>query len=155
MRASRLWGDALEDAEEAGDTPKGAEIQDAPEAPDTRDVKSAPDTAVTAAPHTALPVAEPAPRARRRGRTAALLGAAVVLGLVAGTCVGHLFPNEARQDDVRIAAYDEAKPYGAEQVRLAYLAAGDTFALIVQSRKGGAPAVPFQQTVTPQSRLLG
>ncbi|MFE7896277.1 hypothetical protein ACFU3E_01800 [Streptomyces sp. NPDC057424] len=35
-------------------------------------------------------VAEPGPRRRRRGRTAALIGAAVVLGLVAGTCAGYL-----------------------------------------------------------------
>ncbi|MDG9718703.1 hypothetical protein [Streptomyces sp. DH24] len=33
--------------------------------------------------------------------------------------------------------------------------AGDTLAVIVQSQKGTAPAVPFQQTVTLQSQLLG
>ncbi|MEY9992400.1 hypothetical protein ABIE67_004432 [Streptomyces sp. V4I8] len=52
-------------------------------------------------------------------------------------------------------AYVESKPYGAEQVRHAYLSAGDVIALIVQSRKGSARAVPFQQTVTLQSQLLG
>jgi hypothetical protein len=41
-----------------------------------------------------------------------------------------------------VAAYDEAKPYGAGHVRHAHLAAGDTLALIVQSRKCDAPAVP-------------
>ncbi len=52
-------------------------------------------------------------------------------------------------------AYAEAKPYGAQQVRQAYLTAGDVLALVVQSRKGEALAVPFQQTVTLQSQLLG
>lgn len=49
----------------------------------------------------------------------------------------------------------ESKPYGAEQVRQGYLRAGDVLAVIVQSRKGAARAVPFQQTVTLQSELLG
>ncbi|MFF3145190.1 hypothetical protein ACFVRU_26580, partial [Streptomyces sp. NPDC057927] len=65
------------------------------------------------------------------------------------------FPDRATVDDVIRHAYDEIKPYGAEQVRQAYLSAGDTLALIVQSRKGAAKAVPFQQTVVLQSQLLG
>ncbi|MFI1359112.1 hypothetical protein ACH4TV_36920 [Streptomyces sp. NPDC020898] len=65
--------------------------------------------------------------------------------------VDEEFPAQAAQ----AAVYAESKPYGAEQVRYAYLAAGDTFALIMQSRKGEALAVPFQQTVTLQSQLLG
>ncbi|MEU6546542.1 hypothetical protein [Streptomyces sp. NPDC046859] len=52
-------------------------------------------------------------------------------------------------------AYTESKPYGAEQVRQAYLAAGDVLAVIVQSRKGAAASVPFRQTVTLQGQLLG
>lgn len=64
------------------------------------------------------------------------------------------FPSEAEADDVRYAVYNEAKPYGAEQVRQAYLTAGDTLAVIVQSRKGTAAAVPFQQTVALQGQLL-
>ena len=52
-------------------------------------------------------------------------------------------------------AYTESKPYGAEQVRQAYLGAGDVLAVIVQSRKGTAASVPFHQTVTLQSQLLG
>ncbi|MFJ7077966.1 hypothetical protein [Streptomyces sp. NPDC098781] len=52
-------------------------------------------------------------------------------------------------------AYAEAKPYGAEQVRQAHLAAGDVLGVVIQSRKGTAKAVPFQQTVTLQSQLLG
>ncbi|MFI6964298.1 hypothetical protein [Streptomyces sp. NPDC050255] len=53
--------------------------------------------------------------------------------------------------------FAEAKPFGAAQVRQSYLAAGDTVALIVQSRKGsgGTPRVPFHQTVILQNQLLG
>jgi hypothetical protein len=65
------------------------------------------------------------------------------------------FPDDAVVDDVECVVYDEARPYGGEQVRHAYLAAGDTLALVVQSRKGAARAVPFQQTVTLQGQLLG
>ncbi|MGW6737786.1 hypothetical protein [Streptomyces sp. NPDC055013] len=65
------------------------------------------------------------------------------------------FPAEAGVGDVRHYAYTEAKPYGAEQVRQAYLVSGDVLGLVVQSRKGGAAAVPFQQTVVLQSQLLG
>jgi hypothetical protein len=65
------------------------------------------------------------------------------------------FPSEARSDDVLGTYYVESKPYGAEQVRQAYLRAGDVLAVVVQSRKGAARAVPFQQTVTLQSELLG
>ncbi|MFJ3304419.1 hypothetical protein ACIPSA_15085 [Streptomyces sp. NPDC086549] len=65
------------------------------------------------------------------------------------------FPDAARLADVAMTPYAETKPYGAEQVRQAYLTAGDTLAVIVQSRKGTAPTVPFQQTVTLQSQLLG
>lgn len=53
--------------------------------------------------------------------------------------------------------YTEAKPYGAEQVRHAYVLAGDTVALVVHTRKGaaGTEAVPFHQTVVLQNQLLG
>ncbi|MFD9501112.1 hypothetical protein [Streptomyces sp. NPDC060035] len=53
--------------------------------------------------------------------------------------------------------YTEAKPYGAEQVRHASVLAGDTVALIVHTRKGGASteAVPFHQSVILQNQLLG
>lgn len=51
----------------------------------------------------------------------------------------------------------EPKPFGAAQVRQAYLVAGDTVALIVQTRRGagGTPGVPFHQTVILQNQLLG
>ncbi|WP_406170903.1 hypothetical protein [Streptomyces sp. NBC_00996] len=65
------------------------------------------------------------------------------------------FPERAAVDDITRLAYVESKPYGAEQVRQSYLSAGDTIAVIVQSRKGTAQAVPFQQTVILQSELLG
>ncbi|MPY46046.1 hypothetical protein FNH04_40930, partial [Streptomyces phyllanthi] len=64
-------------------------------------------------------------------------------------------PWEARLGGLTYNLYAEAKPYGTEQVRQAYLSAGDTVAVIVQSRKGTARAVPFQQTVVLQSQLLG
>ncbi|NBM20603.1 hypothetical protein [Streptomyces sp. GC420] len=51
--------------------------------------------------------------------------------------------------------FEEPKPYGAQQVRQAYLAAGDTLALVVHEKKGGAAAVPFHQTVILQNQLLG
>ncbi|MGW1724786.1 hypothetical protein ACWCQK_17835 [Streptomyces sp. NPDC002306] len=53
------------------------------------------------------------------------------------------------------AVYVEAKPYGPEQVRQGYVSAGDVLAVILQTRKGTAAAIPFQQTVTLQSQLLG
>ncbi|WP_405616010.1 hypothetical protein OG292_22065 [Streptomyces sp. NBC_01511] len=51
--------------------------------------------------------------------------------------------------------YDEVAPRGPVHVRHAYIAAGDTLALVVQSREGDAPRVPFQQTVILQNQLLG
>ncbi|WP_405862256.1 hypothetical protein OG407_28240 [Streptomyces sp. NBC_01515] len=65
------------------------------------------------------------------------------------------FPDAAKITDVSLVPYTEAKPYGPEQIRLAFLTAGDTVAMIVQSRKGEANGIPFQQTVTLQSQLLG
>ncbi|MGW9396992.1 hypothetical protein [Streptomyces sp. NPDC055642] len=56
---------------------------------------------------------------------------------------------------VRRSAYDESRPHGAEHDRQAYLAAGDVLAVVLQSRKDVAHAVPFQQTVMLQSQLLG
>ncbi|MET7287711.1 hypothetical protein [Streptomyces sp. NPDC005573] len=64
------------------------------------------------------------------------------------------FPPASRIPDVTLVPYAEVKPYGKEQIRLAYVSAGDTLAMIVQSRAGSAAAVPFRQTVTLQSELL-
>ncbi|MGW0575685.1 hypothetical protein ACWD25_06880 [Streptomyces sp. NPDC002920] len=65
------------------------------------------------------------------------------------------YPTAADVEGVSRYSYDEVKPYGAEHVRQAYLRAGDVVAVVVQSRKGETAAVPFQQTVTLQSQLLG
>ncbi|MFJ9022440.1 hypothetical protein ACIRPU_21100 [Streptomyces sp. NPDC102259] len=67
------------------------------------------------------------------------------------------YPTAADFDSMSVMrySYDEVKPYGAEHLRQAYLRAGDVVALVLQSRKGTAAAVPFQQTVTLQSQLLG
>ncbi len=65
------------------------------------------------------------------------------------------YPTAADVSGVERYAYDEIKPYGAEHLRQAYLCAGDVMAVITQSRKGTAAAVPFQQTVVLQSQLLG
>lgn len=51
--------------------------------------------------------------------------------------------------------YNEAAPRGPVHVRHAYISSGDTLALVVQSRKGSAPVVPFNQTVILQNQLLG
>ncbi|MFJ7238754.1 hypothetical protein ACIQWB_16680 [Streptomyces olivaceus] len=65
------------------------------------------------------------------------------------------FPEAADSDGVLSSVYVEPEPYGAEQVRQAYLGAGDVLAVVLQSREGGAKPVPFQQTVALQGRLLG
>ncbi|WP_125214232.1 hypothetical protein [Streptomyces griseofuscus] len=65
------------------------------------------------------------------------------------------FPDSWQPPDVTHYAYGEPRPYGAEQVRQAYLLAGDVIGLVVQSRKGGARAASFQQTVALQEELLG
>ncbi|SFY51761.1 hypothetical protein [Streptomyces sp. F-1] len=65
------------------------------------------------------------------------------------------FPEQAQVPNVTHYAYDEPRPYGTAHVRQAYLLAGDVVGLVVQSREGGAEAVPFQQTVVLQEQLLG
>ncbi|MFV0135097.1 hypothetical protein ACLGIH_18065 [Streptomyces sp. HMX87] len=65
------------------------------------------------------------------------------------------FPAAATVPGVQRTVYDESEPYGAEHDRQGYLAAGDVLAVILQSRKGTAHPVPFQQTVVLQSQLIG
>ncbi|MFE4252412.1 hypothetical protein ACFRU3_23460 [Streptomyces sp. NPDC056910] len=65
------------------------------------------------------------------------------------------FPEDAHVKNVAPYVYDETRPRGVTHVRSAYLIAGDTVGLVVQSRQGTARAVPFQQTVVLQSQLLG
>ncbi|WP_018548459.1 hypothetical protein [Streptomyces sp. LaPpAH-108] len=61
----------------------------------------------------------------------------------------------ARVKGVSVVDFNEARPYGKEQLRMAYLGAGDTVAMITQTRAGGVGTVPFWQTLTLQSELLG
>ncbi|MDT0378577.1 hypothetical protein RM572_07265 [Streptomyces sp. DSM 42041] len=65
------------------------------------------------------------------------------------------WPEDVEVPDIEHYTFDESEPRGERHVRQAYLVAGDTVAVIVQSRKGEAAAVPFQQTVILQSQLLG
>lgn len=65
------------------------------------------------------------------------------------------FPASAHDHNVDYSVYIEKRPRGAEQTRQGYLSAGDVLAVILQSRKGAAQAVPFRQTVALQSELLG
>ncbi len=65
------------------------------------------------------------------------------------------FPEAATVAGVQRTVYDEAEPRGAEHNRQAYLVSGDVLAVVLQSRKGTAHAVPFRQTVVLQSQLLG
>ncbi|MFE4691540.1 hypothetical protein ACFRH6_15955 [Streptomyces sp. NPDC056749] len=55
-----------------------------------------------------------------------------------------------------VRVYTESET-GAQEVRHAYVLAGDTVALLVQTRKdaAGAKAVPFHQAVVLQNQLLG
>ncbi|WP_432752944.1 hypothetical protein ACE1OA_15985 [Streptomyces sp. JL2001] len=86
--------------------------------------------------------------------------------LNAGSSDGH-FPNGVGSAviddstlDIRVPfnvlyGFEETKPYGPEQTRWVHIQAGDTLALITQSRKDEALTVPFQQTVALQNQLLG
>ncbi|MGW1494820.1 hypothetical protein [Streptomyces sp. NPDC002402] len=65
------------------------------------------------------------------------------------------YPSGALVPSTERNVYDEAAPRGPLHVRHAYITAGDTVALIVQSKKGTASAVPFHQTVVLQNQLLG
>lgn len=56
---------------------------------------------------------------------------------------------------VIVSAQSQVKTGGGASTRYAFLNAGDTLALVVQSRKGPLPAVPFHQTVRLQAQLLG
>ncbi|MET9221242.1 hypothetical protein ABZX65_21045 [Streptomyces sp. NPDC003300] len=62
---------------------------------------------------------------------------------------------------VTVSAYAQTPPYDDTATRYAFVHAGDTLALVVQSTgrqagvKRGTPAVPFRQTVRLQAQLLG
>ncbi|MEV7375005.1 hypothetical protein AB0O51_29485 [Streptomyces sp. NPDC090301] len=65
------------------------------------------------------------------------------------------FADDVEVPETSLYVFREKKPYGPDQVRWAYVQAGDTLALITQTRRGEALGVPFQQTVTLQNQLLG
>lgn len=56
---------------------------------------------------------------------------------------------------VTVAAHAEQPPYGATAGRYAWIFAGDTAGLVVQTRKGSVAEVPFVQTVRLQAQMLG
>ncbi|MEU0393317.1 hypothetical protein ABZ208_11150 [Streptomyces sp. NPDC006208] len=81
--------------------------------------------------------------------------AGVPLAEAAATELDESYDTSAKAPGTSAYVYAEPKPYDARQVRQAYVQAGDTVALIVQARTGGAAAVPFHQTVILQNQLLG
>ncbi|MFJ7270664.1 hypothetical protein ACIQV3_29165 [Streptomyces sp. NPDC099050] len=54
-----------------------------------------------------------------------------------------------------VTLYQEAKPTGDDQTKLACIQSGDIQALVLQTRKGEVASVPFHQTVILQHQLLG
>lgn len=60
-----------------------------------------------------------------------------------------------RDPELHLSVYGEEKPRGAEHVRFGYIQAGDVLALVVFSKAGTQPAVPFHQAVLLQAQLLG
>ncbi|KAF4407113.1 MULTISPECIES: hypothetical protein [Streptomyces] len=62
--------------------------------------------------------------------------------------------HRVKVEDIVLDVYDERKPRGERHVRHGYFVSGDTIAMIVQSREGYTPAVPFRQTVVLQTQLL-
>ncbi|MFJ3586106.1 hypothetical protein ACIPPS_28310 [Streptomyces sp. NPDC090127] len=90
-------------------------------------------------------------------RDDALKGSAVdgpLLDGVEGVEIDGDLPLEVEVPNTDLYAYVEL-PQNADQTRWAYIQAGDTLAVITQTRKGEALAVPFQQTVALQNQLLG
>ncbi|WP_101256634.1 hypothetical protein [Streptomyces barkulensis] len=83
------------------------------------------------------------------------LAPGLTLDRAPGSELDESWPSKAVPENVEIEVYDEPKPRGETHTRQAYLLAGDTVALIVQTRRGTAPAVPFRQTVILQAQLLG
>ncbi|MFD8967534.1 hypothetical protein ACFV0C_21500 [Streptomyces sp. NPDC059568] len=77
------------------------------------------------------------------------------LAAASTTVLGEGWDDDDVVPDTLSKTYEEPKPYGPTQVRQAYVLAGDTLALIVHEKKGGAAAVPFNQTVMLQNQLLG
>lgn len=89
------------------------------------------------------------------GALAPYSGPAYVVRGAGASAFDEAFGKVPMPEDTRRTAYVEVEPYAAEQVRQAYVTAGDVLAVVVQSRKGDANPVPFQQTVMLQTQLLG
>ncbi|MFF3565198.1 hypothetical protein ACFYXS_34665 [Streptomyces sp. NPDC002574] len=53
------------------------------------------------------------------------------------------------------SVFDESAPRGPQHVRVAFVQAGDTVAVVLMTKAGTQPAVPFHQTVRLQAQLLG
>ncbi|MEV7594641.1 hypothetical protein AB0O42_30705 [Streptomyces sp. NPDC089922] len=65
------------------------------------------------------------------------------------------FPGAAHFDGTDLSVYEEPKPLtGEEQTKVGCLRTGDVLGMVVQTRKGDVPPVPFHQTVILQSQLL-
>ncbi|EFL16542.1 hypothetical protein [Streptomyces sp. C] len=62
---------------------------------------------------------------------------------------------QAAPDPTGVTVLEEPVPFGDEQVRAGCVQSGDIQAVILQSRKGGATAVPLHQAVILQQQLLG
>ncbi|MET9346644.1 hypothetical protein [Streptomyces termitum] len=62
---------------------------------------------------------------------------------------------DVKVPNLSLYSYREGEPAGPEETRWSFIQAGDTLAVITQTRKGGILAVPFQQTVALQAQLLG
>ncbi|MGA5498251.1 hypothetical protein ACPCSP_28280 [Streptomyces cinereoruber] len=89
-----------------------------------------------------------------RRRDSALTGEALLQG-VDGAEVLDRVAGDVRVPDVTAYAYEEKAPYGPEETLWAHIRAGDTLAVVTQTREGGAPTVPFRQTLVLQAQLLG
>ncbi|MFI0900840.1 hypothetical protein [Streptomyces sp. NPDC020983] len=62
----------------------------------------------------------------------------------------------AHPEGTAVHAFGEKAPYGTEMTRYAAVGAGDTVAVVVLTRKGGAvPEQAFTQTVVLQAQMLG
>ncbi|WP_176710056.1 hypothetical protein [Streptomyces sp. Wb2n-11] len=79
----------------------------------------------------------------------------LVNGVEDAALLDESHPSDAMVASTEVYVYDETAPRGPVHVRHGYIRAGDTVALIVQSRKGTAAAVPFHQTVVLRNQLLG
>lgn len=147
-----LWGDVLdvpEEVGEAGEAPDAPVVPVAPAAEDTTGSAEGPGHSEEPAQSGGAGQSEElaAPRPRRRGRTALLLAAAVVLGLVGGACGGYLV--QADREPTKLPplsqpvvkqAKGEAEPLSAAEDRR-LRTDGDLRKLLLPRPKGTRDAV--------------